>query len=325
MLRWLKQFTSISRNSFTVLLGDPFFFILHLSLISFIALIGCLPGFAFGEQIRMLRDESLAVTFLCGCLAAALGADHVIGEDLRKGTVSMIMSRPVSPVAFILGKWTGLIASLTIIHVSATTACLWITRLNYYEHHLEIFGLIFYILIVFITLILLAIKHYFMGGCYVWQANLALGISFVATFLLLNFWGYNGRMPSTYGALVDWNTYQVFLMIFMAIIVFSAIISSLSVIMDHSMLMGVAAALFIGGLFSEYVINTLPLPEYFRTCLKILTPNWQTFWTTETLAGKACVPWNYINSSLFHAIGQSVIFITFGRFLFQQQEITKNQ
>lgn len=322
MSRWFKQFISISRNSFAVLLGDPFFFILHLSLIAFIALIGCLPGFAFGEQIRMLRDESLAVTFLCGCLAATLGAAHVIGEDLRKGMVPIIMSRPVSPVAFILGKWTGLIASLAIIHVSATAACLWITRLNYYEHHLEIFGLIFYIFIVFITLILLAIKHYFMGGCYVWQANLALAISFVSTFLLLNFWGYNARMPSSYGVLVDWNTYQVFLMIFMAIIVFSAIVSSLSVIMDHSMLVGFAAALFIGGLFSEYVINSLSMPEYFKTCLKMLLPNWQTFWATETLVEKANVPWTYISSCFFQAMGQSVIFMTLGRILFQRQEIS---
>jgi len=141
MRLWLRQTLAVAGNAFSVLIGDPFTLILHLCLVVGPALVASLPAFTFfGEHLRLLRDQALAMTFVGGALAATLGAAKVVGEEGRKGMTPLIMSRPVSAAAFLGGKWLGLAAALLMLALGATAAYLWASRIVHFQHNIERLG-----------------------------------------------------------------------------------------------------------------------------------------------------------------------------------------
>ena len=320
MKKWHQQFSAVFANSFVVLTGDSLTLIIHIFVISMTLLIACLPGFTVGGHIKLVRDQSMALTFMAGCLLAAVGAGRIISDDLRRGMFPTIMSRPVSCSALLAGKLTGLLAAILIIFISAATACLWVSRLINIAHTLETLGFTVYCCAVVLPLIVVAVRHYRKGGNYIWQANIALFTVFIVSFLILNFFGYNGTKAS-YGSLVNWNSAFAYLYIFMALIVFASVISILAVVMDVSMLMACAVILFFGGLFSGYIINILfPSPILNALCNTVI-PNWQTYWMTEIISSPEIYAPSVLLPRLLNALLQGSAALVVAIILFERQEI----
>ena len=320
MKQWFKQYRSIAKNTFFVIMGDPLTLIMQLFILVTILLIASLPGFTLGGQLKLVRDQVLALSFICGCLLASVGASRVIGEDIRKGMMPTIMSRPVSATALLAGKWTGLVLSLASFFFLATIAALWASRLIFREHTVETLGMIVYLSVFGLALLGAALHHYKKGGNYNWQVNIALLILLPIAFFILNIWGYNGA-SAEYGTLVDWNTAFAFIYVFMALMVFSSIISFFSVIMDVSMLMSFAVIIFFWGLFSEYLVQLMVTAPFIRALLAVVIPDWQMYWVTETLNQVATFNGVFFWSHLINAVCQSILFITLASMLFEKKEV----
>jgi len=184
MRTWIKQYLAVSKNAYVVSLGSPFSLILHLTILACQWFLACLPFFTFGEQLRLIRDQSLALCLIGGCLAASLGACTVLVNDVRRGTASIMMSRPLSSFVYVLGKWTGLAGSVLTIQVTAGLACLWLTKITTFGNNLDVLALCLYAGAIVLALLVIAVKHYLFGGLYVWQANVAVLVCFLSVFLL---------------------------------------------------------------------------------------------------------------------------------------------
>jgi hypothetical protein len=321
MKKWFQQFLSVSINSFTVLMSDPLVLIMHIFIIGVTLMIACLPGFTLGGQLKLVRDQAMALSFISGCLLAAVGTARLISEDIRNGMLPTIMSRPVSYSALLSGKWAGLVSSLLMIFISATVSCLWASRIIKQELHIETLGLAVYLIVVIATLLIVAIRHYYKGGNYMWQANLTLFVVFLLSFLIINFWGYNG-MQSEYGFLVDWRSSLAYIYVFLALLVFSAAVSFFAVLMDVSMLLTFSAVLFFGGLFSGYLINLISPEGFLNSLLNTLIPNWQTFWISEVISSPQVSGLSFFLPRLISALLQSLMFLIIGTFFFERKEIT---
>ena len=321
MSKWFKQSFAIAKNSYVVIMGDPLSLIIHLFIIAAVLMIASLPGFTLGGQLKLVRDQVLALSFICGCLLASVSVVRVIGDDLRKGMIPTIMSRPVSASALLFGKWCGLLAALLVVLISATIVSLWASRLIHREHSVETLGLFVYLGVVLCSLLGTAIHHYKRGGNYLWQANMVLAILFPVAFLILNFWGYNGA-SAEYGVLVDWQTAFAFIYVFMALTIFSSMILFFSVVMDISLLMTFSVFVFFGGLFSEYILGLLVSSSVVRACFSIIIPDWQMFWVTETLSSVATFNGSFFWTHLLHAVFQSILFIAIASVIFERKEVS---
>jgi hypothetical protein len=320
MNKWFQQFFALSRNSFVVLMSDPIMLIMHIFLICITLLIASLPGFTLGGQLKLVRDQAMALTFMSGSLLAAVGAAKIISEDIRQGMLPTIMSRPVSYSALLAGKWFGLIASILLVFTSAAIACLWVSRIIYTEHMIEPLGFSTYLTIVLGTLLVVAVRHYFKGGNYMWQANISLIITFTATFFILNFWGYNGK-PQPYGATVDWQSAFAYLYVFMALIIFSAIATLMAVIMDVSLLMASSVVIFFLGLFSAYFINLIIPDGFLNALFNTVIPNWQTYWISEIVSSPKISQLSFFLPRLLNTILQSALFLIIATIFFERREI----
>lgn len=322
MRLWLRQSLALAANSCGVLLGDPFILILQLCLVIGPVIIACLPAFAFGEHLRLLRDQTLALAFIGGALAATIGAAKIIGEEGRKGMTPLIMSRPVSPGTFLFGKWLGLAATLFLLLLATAVAHLWASRIAYGGNLLEKLGLLAFAGVVLLPLAGAGLSHRLRRGCFARQANFALVSTALVGFLALNYWGYEGAAQAHYGSLPDWPVGIAFLYLYFALLTYSAILAACALSADLSVLMAISAVVFFVGLLAEYFIASFsPTPAIGGLC-RVILPNWQVFWIAEHLADFGSPAPAHLLSCAIHAVGQSVLFLLAGQWWLRRHELT---
>jgi ABC-type transport system involved in multi-copper enzyme maturation permease subunit len=77
---------------------------------------------SIGNQMKFVKDFSLAAISLFGVvIAVALGV-NMLSKELGRHTILNILSKPVARGQFILGKFTGLAATLTVVVALMTGA-----------------------------------------------------------------------------------------------------------------------------------------------------------------------------------------------------------
>ena len=329
MIRWFKQYWAISKNALVISLGDPVYLVLVLSVLAAMAALACLPTFAFGQELRLIRDQSMALSFVGGCILGAIGAVTLVARDLRAGSLSVLMSRPVSGFCVVAGKWTGLAGAVLVYQLTAGIACLWMTRISFFEfgksQYIDALTLALYVGSIIAALALMAVKHYFFGGWYVWQASVAICICFVLGFLVSCFFD-NWHSPQAFGINVDWPTAYGCISVLFAQLVFVAILMPLAVKLPAAPLLGVACACFAVGLVSEFFINNLFASESWRLTLKALTPNWQVFWVSDFLAddkGRAGAgPGRFLLGGSIHAAAYTAMCLIIATLFFDRRELS---
>jgi ABC-2 type transport system permease protein len=328
MIRWLRQYWALCKNAFVVCLSDPVYLVLLLTVLGLMALLACLPTYNFGEELRLVRDQSLALTFLGGCVVGAVGVTTAIVRDMRLGTVAILMSRPVSSFSFVLGKWSGVAGAVILYQLTATAACLWATRLigeGGEEQHIDQLALAVYAGVILLALGLMALKHYFFGGWYVWQASLAVCGCFVLGFLVVNAFSEGGTLQA-YGAHVDWKTAAACLLLLLAELIFCALLVPIAVRSDMVTTLVGGCIVFFLGLMSEYVLtNALPA-GWVTTVGKAFVPNWQVFWIADFLAGDhAHIAASYLGVCLVHTVLYSLVCLVVATLLFNRREFAGHE
>lgn len=326
MIRWLRQYIAISRNAFKVCLSDPLYLVLTLTVLILMALLGCLPTYNFGDELRLIRDQSVALIFLGGCVLGVVGAVTVIVRDLQQGVVSMLMSRPVSSVSYIFGKWTGVAGAIAMYQVTVTLACLWVTRIAAGGHaggqELDLAALGIYAGAILLALLAMAIKHYFLGGWYVWQASLAVAAFIAVGFVIMLL------VPGDHGGRgIDWQTWQWCLMLLFPELIFSAILVPVAVRLRLGSVFAVGFLAFFIGLVSNWALNALGSLIPFIGGLiallgKAMLPNWQIFWIADQMDSGQSVAISYVAITLAHTVLYSIVCLLVATLLFNRRELT---
>ncbi|HWP66664.1 MAG TPA: ABC transporter permease subunit [Candidatus Limnocylindria bacterium] len=96
------------------------------SIVAFAALVVCVAALfgsvSIGNQMKFVKDFSLAAISLFGVvIAVALGVS-MLSAELRRRTILNILSKPVGRWQFILGKFAGLAATVSVVVVLMTAA-----------------------------------------------------------------------------------------------------------------------------------------------------------------------------------------------------------
>ncbi len=310
---WLRQYRAIVHNSFIVTTGDPFYLILHLTALFLIALLGCIPGFTYGEHMQLYRDQCQVLIFMIGCLGITFGFTRVITDDIRRGAGAILLSRPISPTCLILGKWSGVFISILLLHLSELSGYLWISEVASDPEYLNLPSFMVYLIIIIMALLISAGRHYLFGGSYVLYANIIL-----ITLIVL---GIITKTVIQGNQHFDWPGLQSGAVLLFAIIVFSALILPVAVKTDSVIVLSIGVIAFFFGLISEYLINIILLNNPLAILVKAIVPNWQIFWISDRLGEGLSIPISFYGLCAVQAAAFLCVCVIISTILYERMEI----
>src|ERR1700722_7879691 len=111
----MRQFVTIAANAFMELIRQPIFLLLMTASACFEIFLATPFYFGFGDEPKLVKNSVLAVMLLAGLFGAVLSASSSLAREIRMGTALTVLSKPVGRARFLLAKYLGLAAALTLL------------------------------------------------------------------------------------------------------------------------------------------------------------------------------------------------------------------
>jgi len=111
----MRQFFTIAANAFMELVRQPVFLLLMTGSVLFELFLAVPYYFAFGDESKLVKNSALAVMLLAGLFGAVLSASASLAREIRVGTALAVLSKPIGRAQFLLAKFAGLAAALTVL------------------------------------------------------------------------------------------------------------------------------------------------------------------------------------------------------------------
>src|SRR5437879_2480295 len=127
----MRQFITIAANAFMELVRQPVFLLLMTTSAAFEIFLATPYYFAFGDEPKLVKNSTLAVMLLAGLFGAVLSASASLAREIRSGTALAVLSKPVGRAQFLLAKFVGLMAALTLLTYVNLIAVLLASRMAF--------------------------------------------------------------------------------------------------------------------------------------------------------------------------------------------------
>src|SRR5215470_7151916 len=127
----MRQFATIASNAFMELVRQPVFLLLMTGSAAFEIFLATPYYFAFGDEPKLVKNTALAVMLLSGLFGAVLSASASLAREIRSGTALAVLSKPVGKANFLLAKYVGLMAALTLLTYVNLIAALLASRMAF--------------------------------------------------------------------------------------------------------------------------------------------------------------------------------------------------
>lgn len=301
----IRQLAAVAGHAAARILRAPVFCLILISALLLAGLLPALDYLSFLEKRRLVADSLLALSFCAGVFAAVAGAGSALGDQLRGGSASLVLSKPVSRFRFVAGQALGQAAALLPYWVCLGTAVLWGSRVAYHDYWPDTLGTAVYVAALAGALLAAAVANYLLRRPFGPTAVVSLAVLLPAAFWLLLRVGYRGH-GSDGAALVDWHLLPAVALLYPALLLASAVALLASLWLDLAPAMLVTFGVFVAGLATDHLLSGCPRPA--AAVAAGLLPSWQRLWVADALA-VGVVPWDFVLRAGAAAIAQAVALV----------------
>lgn len=320
----LRQFGTIARLTAREAIRQPLAFLLFATVLLLIGLLPLILSHTLGETQKFVRDGALAFMWITGLLLGAHLACASLSNEVQRGTVSAVLSKPVQRTVFFLAKFAGIAFVMLLYCVGVCMAVLLAARTAQGAFAVDWWAA---------GPLWAALVLAFMVGGYLNFVSRRPFISsaFVALFLLLSgaflFTGFvNGQgQLTTFGALYDFRILPVGALIALAILVLAGMSVALATRFRTITTLSICSGLFFIGLLSDYLFGRFAESAWWAALLYQLVPNWQHFWLVDALTGPERIPLSYIGWTSLYAGLYLAGVLLLGLVAMQRMEITSHE
>jgi len=320
----MRQFRNIAVNAFMELVRQPIFLLLMTGSVLFEIFLAVPYYFAFGDEMKLVKTSALAVMLLTGLFGAVLSASASLAREIRSGTALAVLSKPVGRAQFLLAKFAGLAAALTLlayVNLIGVMTASWMAFDAYGKTNVQAIA-IFGGAIAF-AYALAGFSNYFLRRPFVSDAVFALVVmATVAAFVIFQFVVQMQSLGER--ATVDWRLVPAGLLILFAFWIFAAVAVACSTRLDMIATLAVCSAVFLVGLMSDYLFG-LPAAHgsWWASALYSAVPNWQLFWLADALeTGKSTFHWAYVGKAFGYVIFYAGAALAIAVALFDDRELS---
>ena len=324
----MRQFLTIAANAFMELVRQPIFLLLMTGSLLFEIFLAVPYYFAFGDEPKLVENSALAVMLLAGLFGSVLSASASLARELRTGTALAVLSKPVGRAQFLLAKYAGLVAALTLlayVDIVGVLLASWMSFDAYGKTDLVALGIV--AAGVLLAYALAGFSNFFLRRTFVSDAVFALVLlTTLAAFIVFQF--TNQMVSLGESAHVDWRLVPAGILIVFALWMLAAVALACSTRLDMIATLAVCSAVFLVGLMSDYFYAQAGGKigggaSWWASTLYTVIPNWQIFWLADALeTGKSTFQWDYVGKAFAYAVCYAGAALAVGTALFEERELS---
>jgi len=320
----MRQFITIATNAFMELVRQPVFLLLMTCSAVFEIFLATPYYFAFGDEPKLVKNSTLAAMLLTGLLGAVLSASASLAREIRSGTALAVLSKPVGRAQFLLAKYAGLIAALTVLTYVNLVAALLASRMAFDAYgSTDLFAWGIFALSLVLAYLLGGFSNFFLRRPFVSDAVFLLMLVVPVGFIAINFYTKEGK-PQAFATGVDWRIIPAAVLILFALWILAGLALACSTRLDIIPTLAICSALFLVGIMSDYLFGRpADRGSWWGSVLYTVTPNWQLFWIADALdTGKSTFHWNYVGKAFAYVVAYVGAALAFAVVLFEDRELS---
>lgn len=288
-----KQFAAVAGMTALEAMRQPILLLLTLSTVTFIAAMPFVITHVLGESVRIVRDSALALHFVGGLVMGGHAASGALAREIRRGTASSILSKPVERGLFFLAKYAGVAIAMTLYSAVTLIATILSTRCARESFYYDFWGAGPLFVAILLALAISGLENYFarrpfVSRCFGWLVVL-LPVALLVSCLQ----PVDPAKSTAFGSGMPWNLVPAATLIAMAILVLSGFAMALSTRLEIAPTLTLCSAVFMAGLMSDYLLGRHAATSRIAAFFYNIIPNWQHFWAMDALNG-AGIPWSYV-------------------------------
>ena len=322
----MRQFLTIATNAFMELIRQPVFLLLMTASVLFEIFLAVPYYFAFGDEPKLVKNSVLAVMLLSGLLGAVLSASSSLAREIRSGTALAVLSKPVGRAQFLLAKYAGLAAALTVLTYVNMIGVLLASRMAFDAYgKTDVAALGIFAAGMALAYALAGFSNFFLRRPFVSDAVLAMvvlatlrGVCDFPIHTTDGKPGHGGARGLAAGAGGNPDLVRAVDTGGAGARVFDAA--------GHDPDAGDLLGIFLLGLMSDYFFGRrAEAGEWWASALYTIVPNWQLFWLADALdMGKSTFHWGYVGKAFVYVVGYAGASLAVATALFEERELKLN-
>ncbi|HXE41821.1 MAG TPA: ABC transporter permease subunit, partial [Candidatus Baltobacteraceae bacterium] len=280
--------------------------------------------FALGDEPKLVENSALAVMLLSGLFGAVLSASSSFAREIRSGTALAVLSKPVGRAQFLLAKFAGLAAALTVltyVNMIGVLLASWMAFDAYGSTDMP--AIIIFGAGIVIAYALGGFSNFFLRRPFVSNTVLAFIVMATLTaFIVFEFTTQKQGVGVT--ATINWNLVPAGILILFALWVLAAIALACSTRFDTIATLAICSAIFLLGLMSDYFFGQRAANgQWWASTLYSIVPNWQIFWLADAIdTGKNTFQWVYVGKAFGYMVCYAGAALAIGAALFEERELS---
>lgn len=310
----------VASSTFKESIREPVYCLLLVCAAVLIAHFPAISLFVFYEQLKMVVDSSMATGLVFGLFAAVLTSSHTVTQEMRNGTVLLLLSKPVHRWSFVLAKILGVVAAVVLMMFILNCATVISVYMAVDQFRYDSFSYYMMLGLMVAAAGVGAIFNYFRGNSFSAVTVLALGAFFTifAGYCLVFQPEPELSLPDLLKALV---------LLFGAVAAMATIAVVFALWLDMVPNLCVCSVVFFLGMVSSYLFNRETgsiILDYILQALYAVFPNWQFFWLADAIAVDSAIPLTYVFKTFIYVICYIILCSLWAVVLFRRREIAKD-
>lgn len=315
----LRQFIAIAWLAVLEAVRQPIVLLLTVACLVFVGLMPVLITHVLSDAARMVRDSALALHFVSGLVLGVFIACSSLRYEVRSGTASSVLSKPVARPVFFLAKFSGLAAVTVLYSLLMGCATLLATRTASGSFTFDWWGSGPLLLAVAAALLAGGLQNFLLRRPFVSRAWGALLLTVPAALLLSAAVGVDGQR-ATFASALPLAIVPASVLLAMAIVLLAGIAVSLATRLDVIPTLAVCFTIFMSGLMADYLLGRAAGSHPAAAVLYHAVPNFQHFWAVDALA-HGRIPWSYAGQAGLYAALYLLGVLSAGIFAFRRMEL----
>lgn len=292
-----------------------------------------LAAFTLSDDNLLLRDLGLSTLLVSGLFLAAFSACGVVNREIENRTVLTLLSKPVSRLTLIAGKFLGLITALSTAFYISTLVFLMVVRHKVMMNTTDPWDfpvIVFGFGAVLLTFLIAGWGNYFYGWQFSSSAVAVCVPALTLAWLLVGIVDREWNLQRPH--LIDPQLFAAIILVLMLVWIITAAALTVSCKFSEAPTLTLCAALVAVGLTSDYFFGEhhlagqgfLAQPTFGQQTAWLAyhtIPNLAVFWVTDAQALGKLISLSYLLSATAYAALYIFAILAIGVAIFQRREL----